>query len=244
MFSPLAHKLGWEFAETDDYLTNNLRVLAISNAGRSNHTETVEEAKRRFWQFIEGNKDAIHPNIRGPVFGIVLKAAETEEEEEKIWSEIFKIYQDETLSSDQRLIALSSLGGARHKALIQKYLSLCLDDKVVRGQDSIYVFRSLAGNSDAHDILWDFFKDNYNTLFAKFAKSLSLFGSAVRSSVSGFSSFDRIAEVEAFFSTKDTKEYARPLEQALEGARVNAKWIERDEKVVADWVRANAKNFA
>ncbi len=232
LFAPVVHKLGWEFAETDDYLTNILRVLAISNAGRSNHTETIQEAKKRFWQFVEGNTNVLHPNLRGPVYSIVLKAAENEEEEEKVWSEIFKIYRDEALPSDQRLTALSSLGGASHANLIQKYLDMCLDEKLVRGQDSIYVFRSLASNPHARDILWKFFTDNYDVLFAKFSKSLSLFGSAVRSAVGSFVSFDKIAEVEAFFNTKDTKEYARPLQQALESARVNAKWIERDEHVV------------
>ncbi|KAG1335968.1 hypothetical protein G6F62_006431 [Rhizopus arrhizus] len=244
LFAPVVHKLGWEFAETDDYLTNILRVLAISNAGRSNHTETIQEAKKRFWQFVEGNTNVLHPNLRGPVYSIVLKAAENEEEEEKVWSEIFKIYRDEALPSDQRLTALSSLGGASHANLIQKYLDMCLDEKLVRGQDSIYVFRSLASNPHARDILWKFFTDNYDVLFAKFSKSLSLFGSAVRSAVGSFVSFDKIAEVEAFFNTKDTKEYARPLQQALESARVNAKWIERDEHVVADWVHTNANNFA
>ncbi|EIE91503.1 hypothetical protein G6F46_002840 [Rhizopus delemar] len=244
LFAPLAHKLGWESADNDNYLTTLLRVLAISNAGHSNDIKTVEEAKRRFWQFVEGNTDAIHPNLRSSVYNIVLRTAENEEEEEKVWTEILKIYHDESLPSDQRLIALSSLGGVKHNGLIQRYLNMSLDDKQVRGQDSFYVFGSLSGNSDARDVLWKFFRENYDTLFSRFAKSMSLFGSAVRSTVSGFVSFDRIAEAEAFFGDKDTKEYARALEQALETARVRAKWMERDQHVVADWVRENVKNFA
>ena len=95
-------------------------------------------------------------------------------------------------------------------------------------------------NSDARDLFWKYFSENYDTLHAKFSKSLSLFGSAVRSAVSGFTSFDKIEEIEAFFADKDTKEYARPLQQALEAAKVNAKWIERDNAVVAEWAKKNA----
>ncbi|KAG1469429.1 hypothetical protein G6F56_003261 [Rhizopus delemar] len=244
LFAPVAHKLGWEFAETDDYLTNILRVLAITNAGRSNDIEIVQEAQRRFWQFTEGNTDVVHPNLRGPVYNIVLGAAEDEQEEEKVWEEILKIYHDESLPSDQRLIALSSLGSVGHKDLLQRYLEMSLDDKQVRGQDSFYVFSALSSNPAARDVLWNFFKENYEVLFSKFSKSLSLFGSAVRSTVSGFVSFERIAEAELFFSDKDTKEYARSLQQALETARVNAKWIERDQHVVANWVLENASKFA
>lgn len=244
LFAPIAHKLGWEFAETDDYLTNILRVLALTNAGRSNDGETVEQAKKRFWQFVEGNTDALHPNLRGPVYSIVLGAAENEEEEEKLWEEILKIYRDETLPTDQRLIALSSLGGVKGKALIQRYLEMSLDEKEVRGQDSLYVFGSLSSNPDARDILWNFFTSNFDLLHSKFSKSLSLFASTVRSAVGGFVTFDRISEIEAFFADKDTKEYERSLQQALEGARVNAKWVERDHQLVADWITENVKSFA
>lgn len=244
LFAPIAHKLGWEFAEGEDYLTSILRVLAITNAGRSNDGETIEEAKKRFWQFVEGNTDALHPNLRGPVYNIVLGAAENEEEEEKFWEQILKIYRDENLPTDQRLIALNSLGGVKSKALIQRYLDMSMDEKEVRGQDSLYVFGSLNSNPDARDLLWKFFTENFEVLRTKFAKSLSLLGSAVRSAVGGFVSLDRITEIEAFFADKDTKEYARPLQQALEGNRVNAKWVERDHQLVADWVKTNAKNFA
>jgi aminopeptidase 2 len=244
LFAPIAHKLGWEFAETDDYLTNILRVLALTNAGRSNDGETVEEARKRFWQFVEGNTDALHPNLRGPVYNIVLDAAENEEEEEKLWEQVLKIYRDETLPTDQRLIALNSLGGIKSKTLIQRYLDMSMDEKEVRGQDSLYVFGSLSSNPDARDILWNFFTENFDVLHAKFAKSLSLFGSAIRSAVGGFVKFDRINEIESFFADKDTKEYARSLQQALEGARVNAKWVERDHQLVANWIEENAKNFA
>lgn len=244
LFAPIAHKLGWEFAESDDYLTNILRVLALTNAGRSNDGEVVEQARKRFWQFVEGNTDALHPNLRGPVYNIVLGAAENEEEEEKLWEQVLKIYRDETLPTDQRLIALNSLGGVKSKALIQRYLDMTMDEKEVRGQDSLYVFGSLSSNPDARDLLWEFFTNNFDLLHNKFSKSISLFASTVRSAVGGFVTFDKINEIEAFFADKDTKEYARSLQQALEGCRVNAKWVERDHQVVADWVHKNAKNFA
>lgn len=244
LFAPIAHKLGWEFAETDDYLTNILRVLALTNAGRSNDRETVEQAKKRFWQLVEGNAEALHPNLRGPVYGIVLGAAENEDEEEKLWEEILKIYRDEALPTDQRLIALSSLGGPKSKALIQRFLQMSLDEKEVRGQDSLYVFSSLSANPDAREILWTFFTTNFDLLHSKFSKSLSLFASIVRSAVGGFVSFDRISEIEAFFADKDTKEYERSLQQTLEGSRVNAKWVERDHQLVANWITENVKNFA
>ncbi|KAI8578103.1 hypothetical protein K450DRAFT_249048 [Umbelopsis ramanniana AG] len=237
LFSPIAHKLGWEFKPTDDYLTNMLRVLVLSNAGRSGDQGIVDEARDRFWRFVKGDNEALHPNLRGPVYNIVLKNANDETEETQVWEEILKIYENETLTSDQRLAALATLGNAKSEALINRYLAMSLDEKQVRGQDSVYVFRTLGSNPDARNHLWEFFSNNYDLLHTKFSKSLSLFGIAVKSSVDGFVDDRRIEEIEAFFANKDTKEYARPLQQAIEAAKVNAEWLKRDSQAVQDWVR-------
>ncbi|KAI7861332.1 peptidase family M1-domain-containing protein, partial [Spinellus fusiger] len=213
LFSPLAHKLGWEFAETDDYVTNTLRVLVIANAGKSNDTVIVEEAKRRFWAYMKGDSSAIHPNLRGTVYSIVLSSAEDEEEEVKVWEEILKEVKNESLPDDQRLLALTALGGMKSHALVVRFLNMSFDEKEVRNQDSIYVYRSLATNSDAREVFWEFFKNNYIRFTDKFAKSVTLLGAATRSVVGGFASFDKIKDVEEFFADKEVKEFVRALQQ-------------------------------
>lgn len=142
LYAPLAHQLGWEFAPNEDYLTNILRVLVLTNAGRSNDPATVAEAKKRFWAFVDGDSEALHPNLRGPIYGIVLLTAEDEEEEKKLWERVLAIYRDEKLPYDQRLIALNALGTAKSPALVQRYLEMSVDEQEIRGQDSIYVFRA------------------------------------------------------------------------------------------------------
>lgn len=107
----------------------------------------------------------------------------------------------------------------------------------------IIIILRLSVNADARDLFWEYFRENYDALHAKFAKSISLFGSAVRSVVGGFTTFERLEEIEAFFANKETKEYERPLQQALESARVNAKWLQRDAAVVEAWVRKNSAKF-
>ncbi|KAI9303207.1 aminopeptidase [Cunninghamella echinulata] len=243
LFAPVAHRLGWEFHESDDYLTNILRVLALTNAGRSNDMNTVNEAKIRFHKFVAGDINALHPNLRGPVYGIVLANANNVEEEAAIWEKILQMYHNESLPTDQRLIALNALGGAKSESLISRYLLMSLDEKEVRGQDTIYVFGSLAANPDARLLFWQFFSQNYDLLHSKFSRSLSLFGAAVRSAVGGFSSKEQLDEVEAFFADKNTKEYARPLQQALESARVNTKWLLRSKDSVDQWIQKNAHQF-
>lgn len=101
----------------------------------------------------------------------------------------------------------------------------------------------MAANPDARLLFWQFFSQNYDLLHSKFSRSLSLFGAAVRSAVGGFSSKEQLDEVEAFFADKNTKEYARPLQQALESARVNTKWLLRSKDSVDQWIQKNAHQF-
>lgn len=242
LFAPVAHKLGWDFNSTDDYLTNILRVLAITNAGRSDDPSIVNESKKRFWAFVKGDNEALHPNLRGPVYNIVLGAAEDEAEEEKMWEHILDIYRDESLPTDQRLIALNALGGVKSHTLLYRYLDMSMDEKEIRGQDCLYVYSSLGSNPAAHKLFWEFFTSNYFVLYAKFSKSMKLFVTALRAAVGGFVTSGQIEEAEEFFKDKDTRQYARFLQQALEGARVNTKWVERDQALVAQWIGQSVKD--
>ncbi|KAI8059621.1 peptidase family M1-domain-containing protein [Gongronella butleri] len=241
LFGPLAERLGWEVQAQDDDLTNLLRVLALSNAGLSKHTATVAEAKRRFHAYLDGDHDAIHPNLKSTVFNIVLAESEGDELQQA-WEAVLANYQDESLPSDQRLLFLVSLGYARDPAIIQRYLNMALDENVVRSQDVFYVFASVRDNSDSRDALWDFFVKHYDTLYTRFAGTMSMLSNVIRSAVRGYTSFEKIDEIKQFFADKDTKEYARALEQSLESVQVRAKWVNRDADQVRSYLVARASN--
>jgi aminopeptidase 2 len=71
---------------------------------------------------------------------------------------------------------------------------------------------------------------------------MKLFVTALRAAVGGFVTSGQIEEAEEFFKDKDTRQYARFLQQALEGARVNTKWVERDQALVAQWIGQSVKD--
>lgn len=72
LISPLAHKIGWEFTEGDDELTQQLKSLTFGAAGLNGDPKVVEAAMEMFAKFAAGDLDAIHPNLRGSVYGIAL----------------------------------------------------------------------------------------------------------------------------------------------------------------------------
>lgn len=95
LFAPLAKKLGWEYSPKDPQLTVLLRTLAISTAGRAEDKEVIAEAQRRFALFVKGDEAAVHPNLRGAVFALVLRNGGATE-----FDHVLKLYRD-TTTADQ-----------------------------------------------------------------------------------------------------------------------------------------------
>ncbi|CAG8794015.1 13973_t:CDS:10, partial [Dentiscutata erythropus] len=118
LLSELVRKLGWEYSDDDDYLTTMLRTLVIKIAGKAGDKDVVNESHRRFKLFIKGDESALHPNIRGAVYEIVLIHGGGEEEFEAI----LNLYKTGKIA-DQRIIILSALGHAQQENLIQRALN-------------------------------------------------------------------------------------------------------------------------
>lgn len=142
VFGSLVKALGWKNFKTDPELYNLLRVLVISEAGLAGDQDVIDEAKKRYSQFIGGDHDALSPDLRSIVYRIVLKNAADEQEEDRIWQEIFSIYKNEAFPVDQQVTALTSLGyNIKSDRVIRKTLDLILDDQQVRTQDAWMFFK-------------------------------------------------------------------------------------------------------
>lgn len=79
LVSEKAHKAGWEFKETDDHIEQQFKAMLFGSAGMSGDSIVKKASKEMFEKFAKGDKSAIHPNIRGSVFGMALKYGGKEE---------------------------------------------------------------------------------------------------------------------------------------------------------------------
>lgn len=73
LVSARAHKLGWEFSDKDGHIEQQFKALLFGSAGLCGDETIIKAAKDMFGKFMAGDKSAIHPNIRGSVFGMALK---------------------------------------------------------------------------------------------------------------------------------------------------------------------------
>jgi aminopeptidase 2 len=79
LVSKKAHEKGWEFKESDGHVEQQFKAMLFGAAGMSGDKAVIKAAKDMFAKFSKGDKSAIHPNIRGSVFGMALKYGGKEE---------------------------------------------------------------------------------------------------------------------------------------------------------------------
>lgn len=71
--SKKAHATGWDFKDDDDHILQQFKALLLGSAGLVGDRVVIKAAQDMFTKFAQGDKSAIHPNIRGSVFAIALK---------------------------------------------------------------------------------------------------------------------------------------------------------------------------
>lgn len=73
LVSEKSHQKGWYFTKDDDHIEQQFKGMLFGSAGMSGDSKVKKAAKEMFEKFAAGDKSAIHPNIRGSVFGMALK---------------------------------------------------------------------------------------------------------------------------------------------------------------------------
>lgn len=198
LVSAKAHELGWQFSDGDGHILQQFKGLMFGSAGMADDPTVVNAAKEMFKRFADGDLNAIHPNIRGSVFSIVLKNGG-----EKEYNIVLDRYRNAP-TSDEKNTALRSLGAAEDPALIQRTLELARSDEV-KNQDIYMPLAGLRGHVTGIEARWAWLKKNWDELYKRLPPSLGMLGTVVQITTSSFCTESQLKEVEEFFASKDTK---------------------------------------
>ena len=224
-------KIGWEFGQGEDYLTGQLRALLLQTAGLTGHESTIADAQKRFKAFLDGDKKAIHPSLRGAVFRISIKNG---------GEQAYKAVQDEfltTTSVDGKEITLQSMGQVQTADLAKDYLTFGFSKVATQDLHSVGV--SLANNSKVRDNVWYYIKENFSMIREKLGGNMVVMERFLRMCLQKFASFEMQKDIEAFFEGKDNTGYDRGLAVVSDTIKGNAKYRERDMEVVREWLKAH-----
>ncbi|KAF9916729.1 hypothetical protein BX616_002996 [Lobosporangium transversale] len=234
LFTKIVKRLGWEGSDQEDLASGNLRALAIRYAGRAGDPEIVSEARRRFRIFMN-NRDmsAIPPDLRFPVFEIVLRTTTGVEEYEAV----VNFYRESYMPGD-KVVALTVLGYGHSTELIRRTLAFAMSPEV-RTQDILTAISTLRSSVEGRAELWNFMRLHWDMLYERHCDDIRFLDYFVLLSIGSFSNLERYHEIQEFFAHKDTSSYERILATCLEGIRMHILWLERDKADVEQWLRAN-----
>eukprot|EP00123_Amoebidium_parasiticum_P001055 comp12046_c0_seq1/m.6750 comp12046_c0_seq1/g.6750 ORF comp12046_c0_seq1/g.6750 comp12046_c0_seq1/m.6750 type:complete len:862 (-) comp12046_c0_seq1:775-3360(-) len=236
LMRPITRSLGWSVRDSDSHLTHMLRALVISGSGAVHDPEIIEEAKRKYKQFMSGDhQHGLHPDLRAPVFNIALMNCETNE----VFDELVALYL-ETEAEDLKTIVLRVLGSGPSRELVIKALDFALSEQV-RNQDVSMVLLSCAQNPKGRDATWEYFMEHYQVFYDKFASGNLLMARIISYAADSLATEERAREVEEFFAKHPLRTVERTIHQVAETIRANAAWRERDRAVVAAWLKANVE---
>ncbi|GIJ82175.1 aminopeptidase 2 mitochondrial [Aspergillus pseudoviridinutans] len=232
LVSSKAQELGWEFSEKDGHILQQFKALMFGSAGMAEDPVVVKAAQDMFQRFAAGDLSAIHPNIRGSVFSIVLKNGG-----EKEYNVVLDRFRTAP-TSDEKTTALRCLGTAEDPALIQRTLDLASSDEV-KNQDIYMPLGGLRGSTAAIEARWNWMKTNWDALYKRLPPGLGMLGTVVQLCTASFCTEEQLKDVQAFFENKDTKGYDRAVEQSLDAIRAKVQWLKRDRADVESWLKSN-----
>lgn len=192
------HELGWEFSDKDDHVLQQFKALMFAAAGSAGDQKVVDAAKDMFSRFSAGDHSAIHPNIRGSVFDIVLRHGG-----EKEYNVVLDRYLNAPTSSEKNT-ALRCLGSCQDPAMIKKTLAYVFSDEV-KTQDIYMVLSGLRLHAAGITSRWEWMKNNWDEITKKLPPAFSMLGSVIQICASSLSTEEQLKDVERFFADKDKK---------------------------------------
>lgn len=231
LLSAKAHELGWTFKDGDDNNLQQFKSLMFSSAGLAGDEKIIAAAREMFNKFFGGDREAIHPNIRGAVYAIMQQY----DGSEKVYDTILNEYHT-AKTSDERNTALRSLGRARNPKLVQRSIALAMGDEV-RSQDIYIPLGGLRTHREGVEALFEALTTNWEKLVKRLPPAVGMLGTIVQLCTNGFTKPEQREKIEAFFKERSTKGFDQGLAQSLDAIRAKSKWLERDTKDVDTWLK-------
>jgi len=229
LFSGIKATIRWDAAEGESHLDTLLRSLVFTRLGKAGDEEVRKEAKRRFDIHANGGAK-LSPDIRAAVYTCVASLGQEED-----YNTMLRLFKEAELHEEKERIARNGLASFPCPQILSSVLEFAVGPEV-RAQDSVHLVGSVARNRTGRDLAWQFFKDNFSMLKARYESGF-LLSHLVKSCCERFVTDERAAEVETFFSEHSLPGSERNVAQAVETIRLHSAWLARDGKDINNFFK-------
>ena len=226
LFGPVARRAGWTPRSEDGHLDSLLRSTVLGQAGSYGDQETLSQASGLFRKYLE-NPEAVHPDLRGIVFSLAAQAGDR-----TTYDQLWEL-EERTGLQEEKIRLLLAMSRFQDVGLLNEALESSLSARV-RSQDTITVVAGVAANPMGREPAWEFVKSNW----AEFDRRYGGGGFGLMrlvSIVNSFTTEERKADVEDFFSDNPAPAAERTIRQALERMSLNIRWLEQNRPALNAW---------
>ncbi len=213
-------RLGWDEQPGESLFDTLLRPSILGLASFGEEPEVVAEAQRRFAEVNPNNADVIHPDLRGVIYGTVARLGGQTE-----FDKLLELHNTGTNSEDRVTLA-AALTNFKQPELSQRALGIITTDDV-RLQDAPYWIAYSFMNRYARADTWQWLQDNWDWLVKNIGSDLSFYRMPVYAG-RVYSDEAFLPEFKAFFESKLSPAFERPIKQAIETIQWQAAWKARD----------------
>lgn len=197
----------------------------------------ITEAQRQFGLYTAGDKSAIHPNLRSAVFRIAICYGG------QVEYDALKHEWTTTSSIDGKEIALRAMGSIQNTAaFLPDFLSFLFTSVAV--QDMHTGAAALAMNSKTRAGLWQFIKENWETVQARLSGNTAVLDRFLRLSLQKFTDLETEKDISEFFKDKDSRGYDRTLGVVSDTIKGRAGYRMRDREVLLEWLKTHGYALA
>lgn len=234
-FRDIISNTALSFLENDtpaDFLTNNLRIDLL-NAGVAFGIKDIIANGQSLFETLLNNGE-IDPSLRLFILSSAISSPTfTAEQFDSVLN-----YIQNSKALDTREIALTALSSVSNPELIQKALSLILDERIPI-MDVQFIAIGLSKNTKSKVAFWEYLRHNYDAIYTRLNLNKVVFDRFLKFTLGNLSCNKLHDEIKKFFEDKDTYGFERSLGQVLDQIKTNAAWVERDNKDVEAWLSAN-----
>ncbi|MEO7364214.1 MAG: M1 family metallopeptidase, partial [Candidatus Saccharimonadales bacterium] len=211
-------RLGWDERPSDSHFDSLLRPTILGLASFAEEPSVVAESKARF--AAAKSSEDIHPDLRGVVYGTVARLGGSDE-----FDKLLQLHNGST-NSEERVTVAAALTNFKQPELVDRALALITTDQV-RLQDAPYWIAYSFMNRHARKASWQWLQENWQWLVDNLGSDLSFFRMPIYAG-RVHSDLNFLPEFKAFFETKLSPAFDRPIKQAIETIEWQAAWKARD----------------
>lgn len=237
------HLKKWAWAEKYKYVSliliyfhnsSRLRVSVLSLACSLGVSDCLNEAAERFTKWISNPTDENRPapDLREVVYFYGMQQTGSESN----WEQLLELYKSESDASE-KVKLMYGLSAVQDGQLLYRLIELASDESIVRSQDYMTYAQYIASNPVGTQIFWEYYREQWPQLVARFGLNSRQFGKLIVSITSQFASQVKLEEVQQFYiKYPEAGAGAASRQEAIETIKYNINWQQENSADIANWL--------